>query len=86
MFFKHVLVFFLQVVTFSQSGGWCDLSQLPLMDNEQRLAILYPVKQSNGDNFKHIVVVEANGKLTPITSGKFEVLVLLKWDVQSNYM
>lgn len=78
--------FFLQVVTFSQSGGWFDLSQLPLIGNEQRLAILYPVKQSNGDNFKHIVVVEADGKLTPITSGKFEVLVLLKWDVQSNYM
>ncbi|KAE9544117.1 hypothetical protein AGLY_001806 [Aphis glycines] len=76
----------INVVTFSQSGGWCDLTQLPLMDNAQRLAILYPVKQSNGDNFKHIVVVEADGKLTPITSGKFEVLVLLKWDVQSNYI
>jgi len=76
----------INVVTFSQSGGWLDFTHIPLIGNEHRLALLYPVKQSNGDNFKHIVVVEPDGKLTPITNGKFEILELLKWDIQSNYI
>ncbi|CAI6356937.1 unnamed protein product [Macrosiphum euphorbiae] len=74
------------VVTFSQPGGWLDFTQIPLVGEGHRLAIIYPVRQSNGDDFKHLVVVEPDGKLTPVTSGKFEVLELLKWDVQSNYI
>lgn len=76
----------LQVVTFDQPGGWLDFTQIPLVGEEHRLAIIYPVRQSNGDDFKHLVVVEPDGKLTPVTNGKFEVLELLKWDVRSNYM
>lgn len=73
-------------MTFNQFGGWLDFTQIPLVDNKHRLAIIYPVKQFDGDMFKHVVVVEPDGHLLPLTSGKFEVIELLKWDVQSNYM
>lgn len=76
----------MQVMTFRQPGGWLDFTQIPLVDDKHRLAIIYPVKQSGGDMFKHVVVVEPDGHLTPLTSGKIEVAELLKWDVQSNYM
>lgn len=76
----------LQVIKFAQPGGWLDFTQIPLVGNENHLAIINPVKQSNGDYFRHVVVVESNGTLTPVTSGNFEVLELLKWDVESDYM
>lgn len=76
----------LQVVNFRQPGGWLEFTEIPLVGDGHRLAIIYPVKQSNGDHFKHLVVVESDGKLTPVTSGKWEVLSLLKWDVRSNHM
>ncbi|XP_022174012.1 venom dipeptidyl peptidase 4 isoform X2 [Myzus persicae] len=76
----------IQVVTFGQPGGWLDFTQIPLVGDEHRLAIIYPVRQRNGDDFKHLVVVEPDGKLTAVTNGKFEVLELLKWDVRSNYI
>lgn len=75
-----------QVVTFRQPGGWLDFTQIPLTGADNRLAITYPVKQVKGDYFKHVVIVENDGKLTPVTSGNFEIVELLKWDVPSNYM
>lgn len=74
------------MITFRQPGGWLDFTQIPLIGPENRLAIIYPVKQSDGDYFRHIVIVELDGKLIPLTSGKFEVIELLKWDKSSNYM
>ncbi|XP_025425520.1 venom dipeptidyl peptidase 4-like isoform X2 [Sipha flava] len=74
------------VVTFSQRGGWLDFTQIPLVDDKNRLAIIYPVQQFDGDMFKHIVIVESDSHLVPLTSGKFEVIELLKWDIQSNYI
>lgn len=74
------------MVTFRQPGGWLDFTQLPLVGADHRLAIIYPMKQPNGDYFKHVVIVETDGKLTPVTKGNFEIVELLKWDVPSNYM
>ncbi|VVC29748.1 Hypothetical protein CINCED_3A012805 [Cinara cedri] len=73
-------------VSFNQPGGWLDFTQIPLVGDGHRLALIYPVKQSNDDYFKHLVIVEPDGKLTPVTKGQFEVIELLKWDVQSNYI
>jgi len=81
-----ICTFFHQVVTFRQPGGWLDFTQIPMIGTEHRLAIIYPTKQSNNDYFKHVVVVEPDGKLTAVTSGNFEVIELLKWDVRSNHM
>lgn len=74
------------MVTFGQRGGWLDFTQIPLVGGDNRLAILYPANQSNGDSFKHVTVVERDGNLTSVTSGRFEVVELLKWDVPTNYM
>lgn len=76
------------MVTFRQPGGWLDFTQTPLIGAEHRLAVIYPTKQpdNDGDYFKHVVVVEPDGQLTAVTSGNFEVVELLKWDVASNHM
>lgn len=71
---------------FVQPGGWLDFTQIPLIGDKHRLAIIYPVKQENGENFKHAVIVETDGQMTPVTNGQFEVIELLKWDVESQYM
>jgi len=79
-------MFFLQVIVFNQNKGWLDFTQIPLVGDNNRLAIIYPDKQTNGEYFKHAVIVRSDGQHMPITRGKFEVIELLKWDVPTNYM
>lgn len=43
------------------------------------------LSQSNGDSFKHIVLL-SDGVTTPLTSGQYEVLQIYGWDLASNYV
>lgn len=71
---------------FHQENGWIDFRQSLLVNPKHHVALIYPTEQDDGDLYGHVCVIQSKGKLWPLTKGKFEVIKLLKWDFESNYM
>ncbi|XP_050526616.1 venom dipeptidyl peptidase 4-like isoform X2 [Daktulosphaira vitifoliae] len=67
-----------------QNQGWLDFTQTPLVGINNSLAIIHPVKQANGEFYRHVNLVQPDGTLKALTSGSFEVIELLKWNLESN--
>lgn len=71
---------------FCQKNGWLTINQSIVINREQRVAVIYPQKQVDGDTYGHVNVLEENGEMKSVTDGKFEVLKIMKWDADTNYM
>lgn len=71
---------------FHQEDGWLDFRQTILINPQQRVALIHHTKQDDNDFYGHVCVIQNNGELLPVTSGKFEVTKLIKWDYESNFM
>lgn len=71
---------------FDQENGWLDFRQKILINPQQMVALIHHTKQDDDDFYGHVCVIQNNGKLLPVTGGKFEVTKLIKWDDESNFM
>lgn len=54
-------------------------------DGSQYLFI-EPQRQSNGDSYRHLMLLSSNGVATPLTNGQYVVLDIIKWDSATNYV
>ena len=70
---------------FRQENGWLNFQQSLVVNPEYQIALLYPILQDNGDMYRHVCII-SSGKIIPITTGKFEVDELIRWDFELNYM
>ncbi|XP_050530532.1 venom dipeptidyl peptidase 4-like isoform X2 [Daktulosphaira vitifoliae] len=71
---------------FKQDGGWLTFDESLLIGPEHQIALIYSTTQDDGDKYRHICIVNHDGSLKPLTSGKFTVVKLLKWDLKSNFI
>jgi len=56
-----------------------------VINPQYQIALIYPTEQDDDDMYRHVCVI-SSGKIMPITTGKFEVVKLIKWDFELNYM
>jgi len=73
------------MMEFRQKNGWLNFHQSLIINPQHQIALIYPIEQDDGDMYRHVCVI-SNGKVMPITTGKFEVDKLIKWDFELNYM
>lgn len=71
---------------FSQENGWLQFYKSLLVHPDHYVALIYRTKQDDGDTYGHLCVIQPDGEMKPITSGKFEVTRLIKWDFETNYL
>ncbi|XP_025191243.1 venom dipeptidyl peptidase 4-like isoform X2 [Melanaphis sacchari] len=74
-----------EMMEFQQENGWLNFRQSIIINPVNLIALIYPIEQDDGDMYKHVCVI-SNGKIMPITTGKFEVDKLIKWDFELNYI
>jgi len=73
------------MMEFRQENGWLNFRQSFFINPVNQIALIYPIEQDDGDMYRHVCVI-SSGKVMPITTGKFEVDKLIKWDFELNYM
>lgn len=71
---------------FGQENGWLEFHRSLCIGPGHRVALIYRTEQNDRDTYGHVCVIERDGERRPITSGKFEVTRLVKWDLETNYM
>lgn len=76
----------LQLMEFHQENGWLDFRESLIFGPDNQIALIYPTEHNDGDSYRHINVIQKDGKLRAITNGKIEVTKLIKWDFKSNSM
>ncbi|KAE9529069.1 hypothetical protein AGLY_012023 [Aphis glycines] len=74
-----------EMMQFEQKNGWLNFRQSLIVNSVDQIALIYPLEQDDGDMYRHVCVI-SNGKIMPITTGKFEVDKLIKWDFELNYI
>lgn len=73
------------MIEFRQENGWLNFRRSLLINPKYQIALIYPIEQDDGDSYRHVCVI-SNGEIQPITTGKFEVDQIIKWDFEFNYM
>lgn len=73
------------MMEFRQENGWLNFQQSLVINPQYQIALIYPTEQDDDDMYRHVCVI-SSGKIMPITTGKFEVVKLIKWDFELNYM
>lgn len=67
--------------------GWVDFFKQPLISNDgKQYVFIEPQRQSNGDSYRHLMLLSSDGVATPLTNGQYVVLDILKWDSATNYV
>ncbi|XP_060847595.1 venom dipeptidyl peptidase 4-like [Rhopalosiphum padi] len=74
-----------EMMEFRQENGWLNFRQSFFINPVNQIALIYPIEQDDGDMYRHVCVI-SSGKVMPITTGKFEVDKLIKWDFELNYI
>lgn len=74
------------MMEFGQENGWLDFHGPVLVDPENRVAVIYATEQDNGDTYGHVCLIQGDDEPAPLTSGKFEVTRLVKWDFGTDEM
>lgn len=65
---------------------WIELFTPPLHNKDgTKLALITSQQQGSAGGYRHLTLIEKD-KITPLTSGKYVVQDLLKWDAESNYI
>ncbi|XP_016661848.1 venom dipeptidyl peptidase 4 isoform X1 [Acyrthosiphon pisum] len=75
----------MEMMEFRQKNGWLNFQQSLVINPQYQIALIYPTEQDDGDMYRHVCVI-SSGKIMPITTGKFEVDKLIKWDFELNYI
>lgn len=79
-------VYYVQQMEFNQENGWLDFRKSILINREHWVALVKPVEQEDGDSYGHACIIKTNGELRPITNGHYEVIKLIRWDFEANYL
>lgn len=76
-----------QVVTKLQSlDGWIELFSSPVYNKDgSKMALIASQSQGSAGGYRHLTMIEPN-KITPLTSGKYVVQDILKWDPETNHI
>lgn len=72
----------------SQKGGWItQVNSLFVSENDEQFVMIYPQKQSDNDEWLHLVMMTINNSLPvirPLTSGIFTVTEIIDWDEEKS--
>lgn len=81
---------YFQINSLKQPFGWLELFTPPLLNkNGTKLALILSQNQTdNAGSYRHITLFsrKEDAKLEPLTSGKFVVSEILKWDDDKGIM